>query len=259
MVRKIFLIGLALMFIFQVASAKDKNLTLPIEERIKIFVDVADITNFVELDTSSRLRQMLTEKFTEQNIFNVIDEDGVTYDATKYDEKIFDAKSLGDKKTLADVGELIIFSPPSDENFDDDRNFYESLGVEYIVRCQILGLGVEQQIENNGSNIGIGIGIGASRHSRFGIGLGTDIPIGGTRKRNVYNVTVQLQLVNAKTGTTLWRSNFIGQAVKHNKPSKGYDDANDEAYLKALQDLTTNIVKRVSNHAQNFLKATKTL
>ncbi len=254
MVRKIFFIALALIFIFQAAYAKDKTIALPLEERVKIFIDVSDITNFVELDTSSRLRGMLTEKLTAENIFNVIDENGVTYDAIKHKENIFDAKTLGDKKTLADVGELLIYTPPADEPFtEDDKKFYEKLGVDYIVRCKILGLGVEQQVESYGPNIGIGVGIGTHRHSRFGIGVGTGIPVGGTRKRNVYNVVVQLQFVNAKTGSTLWRSNFIGQAVKHNKPSKGYDNSNDEAYLQALQDLTKNIVKRVTNHAQNFL------
>lgn len=254
MIRKTFLIFLALIFIFQVASAKDKTVALPLEERVKIFVDVSDVTNFVELDTSSRLRGMLTEKFTAENIFNVIDENGVTYDPINYSENIFDAKNLGEQKFLADVGELLIFTPPADEPFtDDEKIFYEKLGVEYIVRCKILGLGVEQQVESYGPNIGVGIGIGTHRHSRFGIGVGTGIPISGTRKRNVYNAVIQLQFVNAKTGFTLWRSNFIGQAVKHSKPSKGYDDATDEAYLKALQDVTKNIVKRVTNHAQNFL------
>ena len=254
MVRKIFLIGLALIFIFQTAYAKDKTVALPLEDRVKIFVDVSDITNFVELDTSSRLRGMLTEKLTAENIFNVIDENGVTYDPINHNENIFDAKNLGEQRFLADVGELLIYTPPADEPFtEDDKNFYEKLGVEYILRCKILGLGVEQQVESYGPNIGIGVGIGTRRHSRFGIGVGTGIPVGGTRKRNVYNVVVQLQFINAETGFTLWRSNFIGQAVKHSKPSKGYDDAIDEAYLKALQDLTKNIVKRVTNHAQNFL------
>ena len=256
MTRKILLMVLALIFIFQVASAKDKTVALSLEERVKIFVEVADTTNFVELDTSSRLRGMLTEKLTAQNIFNVIDENGVTYSAINHSENIFDAKTLGDKKTLADVGELLIFPPPADEPFsEDDKTFYEKLGVEYIVRCKILGLGVEQQVESYGygPSIGIGVGIGSRRHSRFGIGVGTDIPINSTRKRNVYNVAVQLQFVNAETGTTLWRSNFIGQAVKHNKPSKGYDDAGDEAYLQALQNLTKDIVKRVTEHSQKFL------
>ena len=94
MIRKIFLIGLTLIFIFQAASAKDKTVALPLGERVKIFVDVSDITNFVELDTSSRLRGMLTEKLTAENIFNVIDENGVTYDPINYSESIFDAKSL---------------------------------------------------------------------------------------------------------------------------------------------------------------------
>ena len=242
MTRKILLMVLALIFIFQVASAKDKTVALSLEERVKIFVEVADTTNFVELDTSSRLRGMLTEKLTAQNIFNVIDENGVTYSAINHSENIFDAKTLGDKKTLADVGELLIFPPPADEPFsEDDKTFYEKLGVEYIVRCKILGLGVEQQVESYGYGPSIGIGVG------------TDIPINSTRKRNVYNVAVQLQFVNAETGTTLWRSNFIGQAVKHNKPSKGYDDAGDEAYLQALQNLTKDIVKRVTEHSQKFL------
>ena len=73
------------------------------------------------------------------------------------------------------------------------------------------------------------------------------------RKKNYFCAVIQMQLVNVNSGKTLWRSNLVGQSVKHDKPSKGYDSAVDEAYLKALQEATKNIVKRVTEHAKKFL------
>lgn len=246
MFRKIFLLGLTLILFCQVALAKDKSKEIPIEDKVKIFVEVSDITNFVELETDFRLQSMLTKNLTTQNIFNVINTD----------EKIFDAMTLGEKKSMSNVGELLIFTPTADESFDEDAQIkYKNLGVDYILRCKILGLGVEQIIEgyNDSPGIGIGIGIGNSRHSRFGIGIGTGINVGGSRKRTIYCAVVQVQFVKVETGTTLWRQNVIGQVKLKKDPSKGYDDASDEAYLKSLQEVTKDIVKRTTDYSKKFL------
>ncbi|MBQ9487844.1 MAG: hypothetical protein IJU91_08625 [Selenomonadaceae bacterium] len=253
MLRKIFTALLLILILFCTVnvSAKDKAVEIPIEQRLKIFVDVADVTNFVELETNLRLREMLIEKLRAEKIFNVIDSENVL------SENIFDAKTLGDKKSMADVGELFIFAPPADMPFtEDEKNFYESHGVKYVVKCTILGLGAEQIVQsyNDRPRIGIGIGTGSHRHSGWGIGIGADFDVGGgSRKRNVYCAALQVQFINAETGVTLWRYNLTGQAELKKKPSKGYDDAHDEAYLKALQDVTKNIVKRVTDYSQKFL------
>ena len=251
MLRKIFLAFMLILLCTVNVSAKDKVAEIPIEQRLKILVDVSDVTNFVELETNLRLREMLIEKFRAEKIFNVVNTEN------PFGENIFDAKTLGDKKSAADVGELFIYAPPADKIFsEDDRNFYESLCVNYIVKCTILGLGSEQIIQgyDDRPRIGIGIGTGSSRHSHWGIGIGTDFNVGGgSRKRNVYCAALQIQLVNAETGRTLWRQNLTGQAELKKKPSKGYDDAHDEAYLKSLQDATKNIVKRVTDYSQKFL------
>ncbi len=252
MLGKIFLAFMLILFCTVNVSAKDKAVEIPIEQRLKIFIDVSDVTNFIELETNLRLREMLIEKFRAEKIFNVIDTEN------KLSENIFDAKTLGDKKTAADVGELFIYAPPADTPFsEDDKNFYENLGVKYIVKCTILGLGADQIIQgyNDSPRIGIGIGTGSHRHSHWGIGIGADFDVGGagSRKRNVYCAALQVQLINAETGATLWRYNLTGQAELKKKPSKGYDDAHDEAYLKALQDATKNIVKRVTDYSQKFL------
>ena len=240
MFRKIFLIGLTLILICQAALAKDKQKEIPLEDRVKIFVEVSDVTNFAELETDLRLQTMLIQTFSAQNIFNVINTE----------EKTFDAKSLGEKKSMADVGEFLMFTPPANENFDAE--VYKNLGAKYILRCQILGIGTEQVTETYG-NHGIGIGIGIGNHSRFGIGIGTGIGLGGMRRLKFYCVATQVQFINAETGTTLWRQNVVGKVFVKSKPSKGYDDANDEAYLKALQDLTKNISKQATNYSQKFL------
>ena len=249
MVKKIFLIGLMILICQGTAFAKEKEVEIPLEYRVKIFVEVEDITNFVELETDLRLREMLAVNLSAQKIFNVINAV----------ENTFDARSLGEKKSMADVGELIIFQPTADNPFDAEN--YKNLGADYVIRCKILGIGAEQVIESYGYNrpsIGIGIGIGSRRHSRWGIGIGTGIDVGGSRKRTFYNVVAQVQLVSVETGTTLWRQNFIGQSALGKKLSKVYDDANDEAYLKALRELTKNISKSVTDYSKKFLLNKKT-
>lgn len=245
MVKKIFLIGLMMILICQgVVLAKDKETEIPLEERLKIFVEVEDITNFVELETDLRLCEMLTEDFAAQKIFNVIN----------VRENKFDAKSLGEKKSMANVGDLIVFQPTDDDPFDAE--YYKNLGVEYVVRCKILGIGTAQVVESygyNNSGVGIGIGIGSHRHHRFGIGIGTGINLGGTRKKNLYEVAVQVQFVEVETGKTLWRQNLVGETKLNKNSSKGYDDANDEAYFKALNVATKNISKRVTDYSKKFL------
>ena len=144
-----------------------------------------------------------------------------------------------------------MFTPPADESFDAE--VYKNLGVDYILRCKILGIGAEQITENYGNGHSIGIGIGVGRRSRFGIGIGTGINLGGSRKIKVYGVAVQVQFMKAESGTTLWRQNVVGQVNLKTKPSKGYDDANDESYLKALREASKNIVKHVTDYSQKFL------
>lgn len=239
--RKIFPLGLILILICQIAFAKDKPAEIPLEERVKILVEVSDITNFVELETDLRLKAMLIQSLSSQNIFNVLNTE----------EYNLDLMTLGEKKSMGDVGEFLIFTPTADESFDAE--VYKNLGADYILRCKILGIGTEQITESYGNNHGIGIGIGVGRHSRFGIGIGTGINLGGSRKFTVYGAAVQVQFMKAETGTTLWRQNVVGQVNLKKKPSKGYDDANDEAYLKALQDATKNIVKHVTDYSQKFL------
>ena len=244
MIKKIFLLSLTIILFCQVALAKEKEVEIPLEDRVKIFVEVEDITNFVELETDLRLREMLTTNLASQKIFNVINSA----------ENNFDFRSLGDKKSMADVGELIIFQPTKDTPFDAES--YKNLGADYVLRCKILGIGAEQVIESYGYNrpsIGIGIGIGSGRHSRWGIGIGTGIDVGGSRKRNFYSVVVQVQLISVAAEKTLWRQNIIGQINLGKKPSKGYDDANDEAYFKALREVTKNISKHVTDYSKKFL------
>ena len=248
MARKIFLFIAAIFFLLNAAAVEAKEKEIPLEQRVKIFVEVEDFTNFIELATDHRLRGMLIEKLATQNVFNVI-----TRDEDEHAESIFNAKTLGDQKDLADVGDLIIFPPPAEKFFDETaQEIYKTLGADYLLHCKILGLGMEQKIDSYGYYPGFGIGIGVGSRSRFGVGVGVDVNT-PARKKNYFCAVIQMQLVNVNSGKTLWRSNLVGQSVKHDKPSKGYDSAVDEAYLKALQEATKNIVKRVTAHAKKFL------
>lgn len=250
MARKTFLLIAAIFFLLNAAAVEAKEKEFPIEQRVKIFVEVEDFTNFEELATDHRLRGMLVEKLSEQNIFYVIKRD-----EDDHEESIFNAKTLGDQKDLADVGDLIIFPQPAEKIFDETaQEIYKGLGADYVLRCKIFGLGMEQKIDSYGyyPGFGIGIGIGNSRHNRFGVGVGFDVNT-PARKRNYFCAVIQMQLISVNSRKTLWRSNLVGQSVRHDKPSKGYDSAVDEAYLKALQEATKNIVKRVTEHAKKFL------
>ena len=238
----------AIFFLLHAAAVEAKEKEIPLEQRVKIFVEVADFTNFEELATAERLRGMLVEKLSAQNVFDVIKRD-----EDEHEESIFNSKTLGEQKNLADVGDLIIFPPPAEKVFDETaQEIYKGLGAEYVLRCKILGLGMEQKVDSYGYYPGFGIGIGVGSRSRFGVGVGVNVDT-PARKRNYFCAVIQMQLISVGSGKTLWRSNLVGQTAKHDKPSKGYDSAVDEAYLKALQEATKNIVKRVTEHAKKFL------
>lgn len=242
MTKKIFALCLAMILIFQCAAlAKEKkSAEIPIEERIKIFVEVEDKTTFQELDTKKFLRLAIIEELAEKNIFTVLPEEN-------FDEKFSAIKSLGEKQTASDVGELLIFNP-AENNSDFDKNFYEELGATYVVQCKIIGLGTTKK---NFDSFGIGSGIGIGRHRHFGIGIFS--PIGISMKRTVYCTAVNVKFIKVDTGVVVWQKNIFGQAFKHHKPKKGYDDATDEAYLESIGAASKNISDSVEKYAKKFL------
>ena len=252
MTKKILIFCLAFIFIFQcAASAKKKEVKeIPLEDRVKISVEVADKTSFQELDTAEILRGMIEEQLFAKKIFNIISDEEIT---TKYS----DLKTLGEKKSASDVGELLYFNPAEvtyGAGTDGDliQENYLERGIDYVVKCQILALGVTSKSSDLiGFDPGFGIGIGSHRHSHFGIGIYT--PIGIKTKQTVYCTAVNVQFIKVDTNVVLWQRNLIGQAIRHKKPKKGYDDASDEAYLKSIKNAAEIITERVEKYSTNFL------
>lgn len=246
MSKKIFLLCLAVIFIFQSAAfAKKKSVEIPLEDRIKISVEVEDKTSFQELDTKKFLQLAIIEEFAEKNTFNVLPEELAA-------EKFSEIKTLGEKQTTSDVGELLIFNPSEvskdGENISFDQNFYKELGANYVIQCKIIGIGTTQK---NFDSVGIGSGIEIGRHRHFGVGIFS--PVGINFKRTAYCVVVNVKFIKVDTNVVIWQKNIVGQAWKHHKPRKGYDDATDEAYLKAIKSAAEKISYSVEKYTEKFL------
>lgn len=276
MYKKIFALCLMLLLITcGAASAKSKKnqpKEISMSERIKIAVEVSDKTSFHELETAKFLRGMILEQLEEKNLFNVLDAQFVPEKISdnesteeispaeeKPPEKFSDIKSLGEKASASDVGEMLFFSPVNvsygiGENSDVEKNFYENVGADYVLKCTVLALGTSQKISDwVGFEPGIGIGIGSHRHRHHGFGVGVFSTVGGTVRRNFYGTAVNVQFVKIDTGIVIWQRNLVGQALKHRKPSKGYDDASDEAYLKSIKNAAEIIAERTEKYTKNFL------
>ena len=250
MTKKIFLLCLAILFLLTNESFAKKNqpVEIPLEDRVKIFVEVEDKTSFQELDTAEIFGGIISEQLLDKKIFNVI-----AYDSAK---NFSDLKTLGEKRSAADVGELLYFNPAEisyGAGTDSDLVQENYFGIDYVLKCQILALGTTTRAGDIfGFDPGFGVGVG--RHSHFGVGIYS--PIGITTKRTVYCIAVNMQFIKVDTNVVLWQRNLIGQAIRHKKPSKGYDDANDEAYLKAMKDAAKTITERVEKYSRNFLLKT---
>ena len=249
MLKKIFTAGLVILFLcanFSAVSAKKKKeIEIAPEDRVKISVEVEDKTSFKELDTAEILRGIIEEQLADKKIFNVISDEEIT-------GKYLAMKSLGEKQSASDVGELLYFNPVEvtyGAGTDSDLE-QEKYSCDYLVKCQILALGTTAKAgEVFGGYPGFGIGIGSHHHFGFGIYS----PIGISTKQMLYCTAVNVQFIKVDTNVVLWQRNLIGQAIRHKKPSKGYDDRNDEAYLKSLKNASEIILERVERYSTNFL------
>ena len=196
---------------------------------------------FAKKKTAEILRDKLIFQLTAKDIFNILNPTSENF--------------LAEIKTLenggsSDVGDLIMFPT---KNLGIDTEKYKNLGAEYVIQCEILGIGLAQEQERD-FGFGNGVGIGIGTDGGFGIGIYN----GGSSLRNSYCTAVNMQIIEVESGAVVARKNFIGQALKHRKPKKGYNDASDEAYLKSLNDAAKTIVKRVVNFAaKNFEQYSK--
>ena len=249
MTKKIFTLAFAILFLltnFSLAQAKKKKeIEISPEDRVKISVEVEDKTSFKELDTAEILHGIIQEQLSDKKIFNVISDEEIT---KKYSEM----KSLGEKQSSSDVGELLYFNPVeiSYGAGTDADLAKENYKCDYLLKCQILALGTTAKASDVfGAYPGFGIGVGS--HHRFGFGIYS--PIGISTKQMLYCAAINVQFIKVDTNVVLWQRNLVGQAIRHKKPSKGYDDRNDEAYLKSLHNASKIILERVERYSESFL------
>lgn len=272
MVQKIFLICLALLLSLQGAVfAKEKG--LPEEDRIKVAVEIKDTSRHKELGTAQNLEIFLGEKLLEKNLLNIVDSKIINESDRAFDDGLIRDEEVTADKSPANFGELMVFDavelPAQSEtpqNFDAD--FYKDLGASYVIRCEILALGVTKVEDKTLSTIFSAVGAATAfagsgsnksrdktlRRIGLGIGLGGFIET----KRTALNTVVNLQFINVETGQILWQENFQGLAVKHHKPRKGYDDAWEQAYVESVENSAKRIAKRVNKYVDKVIIQGKT-
>lgn len=272
MIKRMFLLCLAFMLVMQGAVSAKKNAGLPEEERIKIAVEITDGTRHKELETAQNLEFFLSEKLLEKNLLNIVD------------TKVFDEEKKSDSNLIPDediineefsfaenLGEILVFDAvelPAATNTpkDFDKDLYQELGAAYVVRCEVLALGATKVDDNTiGAITGI-IGSGLSFAGsgskdrdktlrRVGTGIGALGLIGflDATKRTALNTVVNMQFISVETGQILWQDHFTGQAIKHHKPSKGYDNEWDQAYFESVENSAKLIAKRVNKYVDQVI------
>ena len=256
MLKKFFALCLAMLLVIQGAASAKKNEGLPEEERIQIAIEVTDSSRHKELGTAQNLELFLNDKLVEKNLVSVID------------TNIFDEDVLAEKKSsAANFGELLVFDAvelpqPSAAPEDFNQTFYKNFGADYVVRCEVLALGitkVDDKIYNtivNATSGGLSIaGTGSGDRARTFSRIGTGIGLLGIidMKRTALNAVVNMQFIKVETGEIVWEKNFTGKAIKHHKPDKNYDDAWEQAYMESLEDVAKLISKRVNKYVDKVI------
>ena len=264
MTKKILLTCLALLICMQTAAFAKKNDGLPEADRIKIAVEVTSSSRYKELPTKSLLENFLIENLVEKNLISV-------FEPKTSDDLILDEDKIADDKNPAEnIGGLLIFDAvelprPSivPENFDADA--YKKLGTDFVVRCEVLGLGFTK-VENEtiGTITGIvggGLSLGGSgngsrdktlRRVGTGIGLLGFIGMADITKRTALNTVVNMQFISVDSGEILWQENFIGQAIKHHG-SKDYTNPWERVYVESVADSAKIIAKRVNKYVDKVI------
>lgn len=269
MAKKIFLLCLMLIIGLHVtAFAKDKG--LPEEERIKVAVEITNGSRYKELPTAHMLRLYLNDALSAKNLLNVVDSSSYG-DA---DNQLPDGMVLDEDRPVdatppaANIGELLVFEaievPRPAQSLDSfDPTPYQQSGAKYVVRCEVLGLGVTKVEDKTigtitriiGSGLNFGGGSGSSHRDKVLRNVGTAIGLGGfiETKRTALNTVVKMQFINAETGEILWQQNFIGQAIKHHSPAKIYSDPWTQAYTESVEDSAKRIAKRVNKYVDRVI------
>lgn len=260
MAKKFLLIYLVMLLSLQGAvSAKSKG--LPEEERIKIAVEIVDSTRHKELDTAQNFELFIGDKLLEKNLLNVIDTKIIGYKA--FDEEV----TADENSSPENLGELMVFDAvelptysETPKNFDVDA--YKNLGASYVIRCEVLALGLTKVEDKTlstifsvtGGMVSL-IGSGSKNRDKTLRRVGLGIGVGGfiQTERTALNTVVNMQFISVETGKILWQENFAGQAVKHHKPRAGYDDAWTQAYMESVENSAKLIAKRVNKYVDRVI------
>lgn len=257
MAKKIFLICLTILLCVQAAT---EARSLAEEERIKVAVAVSDASRHNKaLNTAQRLEIFLSNELVKKGLLTVVG----TKDTGEPVEDATTAKT----SDVANFGELLVFDavelPAASETPEDfDQAFYESCGASYVVRCEVLALGLTKVEDKTISMISgatgtvvslIGSGDGSRSKTLRRVGAG--IGFGGfiVTDRTALNTVVNIQFIDVTTSKVLWQENFIGQAVKHHSPGKNYPDAWTRAYNESVEDAARRIGKRVNKYVDKVI------
>lgn len=268
MIKKIFLICLIFLLGLQgAASAKSKG--LPEEERIKVAVEVKDSSRHKELATADNLEIFLSDKLVEKNLVNIVGTKILGEDEKPADDGlILDEDVTADEKTPAqNIGELLIFDAvelpaPSDTPEDFNADAYKELGAAYVIRCEVLALGVTKVEDKTigtifGATGGVVslIGVGGGSNAKTLRKIGTGIGLGGfiQTQRTALNTVVNMQFISVETGQILWQQYFTGQAVKHHKPDKGYANEWEQAYIESVENAAKRISERINKYVDKVI------
>lgn len=261
MMRKLFFICLVLLLSIQcAASAKDKGLAE--EDRIKVAIELSDSSRYKnDLGTARILQLCLDNELVKKNLLTVVPPKlaGLSLD---------DVNTVAEKNSSADnLGELLIFDavelPTSTETPKDfDATVYQATGADYVIRCEVLALGLTKVEDKtlsmiSGATGGILALIGSGNKSRDKTlrRVGTCIGFGGfiVTDRTAVNTVVNMKFIDVATSKVLWQENFTGQAVKHHKPSKDYGDVWTQAYNESVEDSARRIAKRVNKYVDKVI------
>ena len=262
--KKILLVCLAILLSLQgAASAKG----LPEGERINIAFEVSDISKHQELGTADNLGKYLGEKLIEKNLVRVIDMKNLPVDVLD-ENAIAEENITAEKKSPEEIfGELLIFDivelpTPSETPKDFDQTLYKNIGADYVIRCEVLALGLTK-IEDRtlstlfGATGGILslIGSGSSSKDKTLRNVGAGIGLGGfiQSERIALATVVNMQFISVATGEILWQGNFTGQGIKPHSTSKGYNDVWEQAYFKSVERAAELISRRVNKYIDKVI------
>lgn len=253
MMKKFFLMCLAILLSIQGAAAAE---SLTTKSKVNIAVEVTDNSRHQDFGTADYLEGFLSRELVKKNLVKVVG-------AKNLEGELITAKNFSADK----IGELLIFDAaelpvPSDTPENFEQTLYKNLGADYVIRCEVLAVGVTKVEDNTLSTIfgatgGILalIGSGSGSHDKTLRRIGTGIGLGGfiITERTALNTVINMQFISVETGQILWQRNFMGLAVKHHKPYKNYDDAWTQAYIESVEKSAEIISKDVNKYVDKVI------